>query len=362
MKTYLKFTFALVLSTFYCFPSSALHPTNNILDNSDITWAAEVYTDYTPNVNYFALGRKKMQKQYGISRSTFSTLKIQQASSDHINLDDLTLARKILNMSNNSSSLFKDASLSTPLSYADYLKITQETTYDTTFVSQPEGTKTMQIIANKININEIQLFRVKQILHYNEKTNELGLTPIAIAPILSSYDKEGKLISTTPLFWMSVQAIAEQLDLNAATINWAKRLTRSIDTDEVTVIKGNHSFATILNKILYRYTQTPNTSKLYHTYGKMTPMSPQEIKKLNSGLDTLITFDPVTFEEKVSVINNTPTPETMHTIRIVQDWIWNEDTQNISIRLVAFAPLLKRYDNHKNFLHSGPMFYKKPNE
>jgi hypothetical protein len=92
------------------------------------------------------------------------------------------------------ATFFKNTSLKEPLSYSDYQKITQETTFDTTFIPQPNGTsKVGHIITRKIYFDEVPLFRVKQILHYNEKTNELDLTPVAIAAVfflhLSNHSK-----------------------------------------------------------------------------------------------------------------------------------------------------------------------------
>lgn len=347
MKTYSIFIFSTLL---FFSPTKLILASDHIddlLDNSDITWAAEVYTDYTPNVNHFALGKKKMLERYGIPRNSFTTLKIQQQTTqDQIHLSPTTLTEEFLSMAESSQQLFKDAALKEPLSY-----------------DQENGTAIdLKMYANQVDMGAIQLFRVKQILHYNTKTNQLDVTPIAIAPIFSTYNKDGQLINTKPLFWMTIKSISQITDLNLPSINWAKRITRSIDTKEVSVIKGKETFAEILNKILDLYIENPSSSKLYRTYGKMSPLNSKEVKELKTGIDTLITFDPKTFEEHVTVVKNPVNSKTMHSIRIVQDWVWDKDKKAISIRLVAFAPLLERYDNQQNFLNSGPVFYKKPNE
>lgn len=351
MKTYSIFIFGLLL---FFSPSKLIFASDHIddlLDNSDITWAAEVYTDYTPNISHFSIGKKKMLEQYGIQKNSFTTLKIQQQVDEApIHFHQITLAEQFLKMSDNGQKLFKDPALKTPLSYNDYQTIINESLGN------------IKKYTHQINLDQVQLFRVKQILHYNAKTNQLDLTPIAIAPIFSTYNKDGQLTNTEPLFWMSIKSIAKMIDLNLPSINWAKRITRSIDTEEVAVIKGKETFAEILNKALDAFIETPNSSKLYHTFGKMQPLAPNEIKALKTGIDTLITFDPQTFEEQVSVITNVATTKTMHSVRIVQDWIWDKEKQAISIRFVAFAPILKRYDNQQNFLNSGPIFYKKANE
>jgi hypothetical protein len=365
MNTYSIFIVTTLLFFGYSASSFTFNPTDDILDKSNVTWAAEVYTDYAPNMNHHTLGRKKMQTQYGVSTNTFVSLKIQQFNiNNQIQLKEISLAQQFLNLKENSNfKLFKDAELKEALSYTGYQKAINERSIDTTFIPQPDGTVRAGFIKiNGVYANEIKLFRVKQILHYNKKTNELDLTPIAIAPVFCVYNKDGELTSTHPLFWMPIQDIAQETDLNLASINWAKRIIRSIDTEEVTVIKGKETLAEILRVVLDGFAETPNSSKIRHTYGNLPLMSPAEVKKINSGIDTIITFDPVTFEEVVSEVKNTITPETMHNVRIIQDWVWNKETQKLSIQLVAFAPIIKIYDNKKNYLGTSPMFYKKPNE
>lgn len=365
MKTYLNLLFTTLLIGGYSICSFAFNNIDALLDNSDITWAAEVYTDYAPTINYRTIGRKEMQAKYGISTNTAISLKIQQQpTKQSIHLNELRLAELLLRIpSNTAIKFFKDPALKESLNYADYHKITQEENPDTVFVSQADGTQKIGGIFNRqLYPNDVKLFRVKQILSYNIKTNQLDLIPIAIAPLAAKYNKEQQLVSTTPLFWVPIQEVMQAIDLNQSSINWAKRMTRSIDTDEVTVIKGKESFAEILNKSLNHYAKNPNSSKLYNTYGDMSPMSTKQVKNINSGIDTIITFDPQTFEETVSVVTNKATPETMHKIRIIQDWVWNKETKSISIQFVAFAPILKRYDSKQNFLNSGPLFYKKPKE
>lgn len=342
--------------------SFAFNDIDDILDKSEITWAAEIYTDYAPNASHYVLKRKKMKAQYGISDNYFVTLKLQHdLSKASLRMHEITLSNQMLKMEPGSkATFFKDASLKKTLSYPDYQKITQEVTFDTTFITQADGTsKVGLIVARKVHFNGVSLFRVKQILHYNEKTNELGLTPVAIAPVFCTYDKEGNLTGTSPLFWMPIKDLNQEIDLNAPAINWAKRMTRSIDTDEVTVIKGKRTFAEILNTISIHYIETPESAKLYHSYGKMLPMSSEDIKSIKNNIDTIITFDPKTFEEIVSVVKTTITPKTMHEVRIIQDWVWNKETQSINIQLVAFAPILKRYDSRDTFLCATPLFYKK---
>lgn len=335
---------------------------NQLLDNTDITWAAEVYTDYVPNVNSYQVPKETMQKRYGISRNTAFILKVQQeVNEQYIHPRPHQLAHKLFQLNNNSLKAFKDASLKTPLSYKAYQEAVKRIKRDTVFTFDPATSKeVIQVLVKELNASEIEIFRVKQVLHYNAKTNQLGLTPVAIAPILSTYNSKGEMVETTPLFWMPIKALSQAMDLSPSNINWAKRLTRSIEADELNIIKGKGQIGDIFYSMLEKSEKNPQKANMYHTYGNFTALTREEVKNIRSSVDTIITFDPKTFEENVQVVSNKLEPQSIQKIRIIQNWVWDQKTQQMNIRLIAFAPIVNRYDNANNFLNSGPMFYKKP--
>ncbi|WP_264788659.1 hypothetical protein [Aureispira anguillae] len=364
MNYYSFFALSLILSLLIPAQTQANNELDQLFDNTDITWAAEVYTDYVPNINSYQFGKKEMKKRYGISRNNTDILKIQNEVDDqHIHPRPAGLAHKLFQLTANNFKAFKDASLKEQLSYDTYKDIVKQIKQDTVFTFNPATSKeTMQVIVRELNPNEVEIFRVKQILHYNAKTNQLGVTPIAIAPILTTYSSTGEITKTTPLFWMPITEISQAMDLSPSNINWAKRLSRSISTDQITVIKGKGQIGDIVYSIIEKSEKNADKAKLYHTFGNFTPLEASEIKNIRSSIDTIITFNPTTFEEIVQVVSNKLDPQSVQKIRIIQNWVWDKRTQQMNIRLIAFAPIVNRYDEAKNFLNSGPMFYKKPNE
>ncbi|MCH2044785.1 MAG: hypothetical protein MK212_11765 [Saprospiraceae bacterium] len=85
-------------------------------------------------------------------------------------------------------------------------------------------------------------------------------------------------------------------------------------------------------------------------------MPKNEKENFGSSIDTIIPFDPKTFNKNVSVVKNTCRGKDIDEVRLLQDWIWNEKEQKLYIRHAGFALIVKRYDNKGNFLNSGPMF------
>jgi hypothetical protein len=88
-------------------------------------------------------------------------------------------------------------------------------------------------------------------------------------------------------------------------------------------------------------------------------MSRAEVLKIGNSTDTIISFDPKTFSEFKSVVKFELKPGDIEEIRLVQDWIWDEKTQQLKFRPLGFAPLIYRYDHNGYFLNSGPMFYRR---
>lgn len=298
----------------------AFNHIDDLLKNSDVTWAAETYTDYAPNVNSTKMGKRKILEQYGLSRNIPVLLKEQKVS------NKTTLASLISkNAKKNRLKLFKDTDFKKRLRRNEYTNLLHE---------------------KEIDLSTIKLFRVKQVLYFNKKSNHLELTPIAIAPVHCTYNEESILESTVPLFWVSVKDIMQNTDLSDPSIAWAKQITRTINFKDLKVIKGEDLLGKIILQMFTNDIKSPKGAKIYDSNDRRLTIS--ELKKHATYFDT---FDLAEFSTRVR-------PKSIQDIRVIQDWVWNKKNQTLSIKLVAFAPIVKRYDNNNNYINSGPFFYK----
>jgi gliding motility associated protien GldN len=140
---------------------------------------------------------------------------------------------------------------------------------------------------------------------------------------------------------------------------WEKRVWRLIDIRE----KFNHRFKNqkeghaFINIVLNAAKQGDIT--LYHTFNDefTMPMTQEEMQNVGSSVDTIITFDPETFEEIVQVVVNELNPDDIKKYRLKEVWFFDEERSELDVRILGIAPIIDRVDDNGNFLNSGPMFW-----
>ncbi|MBI5916839.1 MAG: gliding motility protein GldN [Bacteroidetes bacterium] len=142
-----------------------------------------------------------------------------------------------------------------------------------------------------------------------------------------------------------------------ADIFWEKRIWRVIDIRE----KMNLPFA---------YPERPFFSILMDaaTGGEITvysteddkftsKLTPDEVASMGATIDTVITFDPETYEEQIQVVRNDINPEDVKRFRLKEVWFFDEETSTLQVRVLGIAPLIDKTDENGNFLYEKPMFW-----
>lgn len=142
-----------------------------------------------------------------------------------------------------------------------------------------------------------------------------------------------------------------------ADIFWEKRIWRVIDIRE----KMNLPFA---------YPERPFFSILMDaaTTGEITvysteddkfssKLTPDEVASMGATIDTVITFDPETYEEQMQVVRNDINPEDVKRFRMKEVWFFDEETSTLQVRILGIAPLIDKTDENGNFLYEKPMFW-----
>lgn len=306
--------------------SIANNPVQEILDNPDIVWAAEVNTIYAPNMHHF----DQFTADWVQGANAASILKIQNNIGDNWLEFPSTLANYVLNLKEDNINLYSDSELNQRISFKHYNSIT--TSSDTIETFDPETfEKINQIVITKHSHRDIKIFKVRQILFYNIKNHRFGLTPIAIAPIL-----EGK-----SLFWMPINELKKALDLNSSSIIWAARMLRDIHQKDLKLIKGKQSLGDMTLDLMGYASIAPEFAKLYSTLEPLEEMLVESIKNINTG-ETEITAADIT------------------QIRVVQDWYWDDKAQKMSVLLLFYAPVVRYNDAVNPKELDRPFFYQKP--
>jgi len=151
--------------------------------------------------------------------------------------------------------------------------------------------------------------------------------------------------------------VLEYDHLHEKDVLWEKRIWRLIDIRE----KRNQHFANVKQPFINILLDASKKGDLqvYSVYDDefTSPLSAEEMENLGSSVDTIITFDPDTFEEIVQVVVNELNPEDVKQYRLKEVWFFDEETSKLGVRILGVAPIINRYDDNGNFLNAGPMFW-----
>lgn len=142
-----------------------------------------------------------------------------------------------------------------------------------------------------------------------------------------------------------------------ADIFWEKRIWRVIDIRE----KMNLSFA-YPERPFFTILMEAATSGELVVYGteddKFTSrLTPDEVATMGATIDTVITFDPETYDEQLQIVRNEINPEDVRRFRIKEVWFFDEETSTMQVRILGIAPLIDVKDENGNFKYEKPMFW-----
>ncbi|MFK8100990.1 MAG: gliding motility protein GldN [Saprospiraceae bacterium] len=145
--------------------------------------------------------------------------------------------------------------------------------------------------------------------------------------------------------------------IREADIFWEKRIWRVIDIRE----KMNLPFA-YPEKPFFTILMDAATNGEIAVYSteddKFTSkIQPDEVASMGANVDTVITFDPETYEEQIQIVRNDLNPEDVKRFRIKEVWFFNEQTSALERRILGIAPLIDVKDDNGNFRYEKPMFW-----
>ena len=146
--------------------------------------------------------------------------------------------------------------------------------------------------------------------------------------------------------------------LREADVFWEKRIWRVIDIRE----KMNLPFAYPEKPFFTIVMEAAMNGEIgayrVNDYDKFdSRLQPDEVASMGSNIDTVITFDPETYEEQVQVVRNDLNPEDVKQFRVKEVFFFDEETSTMQVRILGIAPLLDVKDDNGNFRFTKPMFW-----
>lgn len=86
-------------------------------------------------------------------------------------------------------------------------------------------------------------------------------------------------------------------------------------------------------------------------------LSTDDVLSMLSETDTVVTFDPETYEERVQIVRNEINWEDVKRFRIKEVWFFDKETSKLEVRILGIAPLIDVKDDEGNFRFEKPMFW-----
>jgi len=146
--------------------------------------------------------------------------------------------------------------------------------------------------------------------------------------------------------------------IREADVFWSKRIWRVIDTRE----KMNLTFKypkEYLVDILRDHAIEGSITVYDNIDDQFTkPMTPEEVAKKGVGeADTIRVIDPVTLEEKVEITKPEFDPQKVTKFRIKEDWLFDEETSTMVVRIIGIAPIMEVYNSDGSYRGDDVLFW-----
>lgn len=167
--------------------------------------------------------------------------------------------------------------------------------------------------------------------------------------ITSSFSQLEQLIDDPDIVWIAEFTTDYRFDPNAPHNTEQIKLTKYFNTPETSkdVGVGNFVIHQLFMDGLHGHTDC------YADPGLTQLLSVDDIGKMITITDTVVTFDPATFEEQVLIVRNEMDLTSIEQLRVNQVIYFDKNTQDFETRIIAVAPLV----NYSNDAQAQPLFW-----
>lgn len=333
-----------------------------ILKNPDVLWAGEGFFTYMLDErNPEKFQDKELLKSLGINgKHTVSPLKDlhDRRKPYPYNSTDMDMIHRLLSVEYlQQAEIFADPALQQRIPAKQAIRF--NSAMDTIMVMDPATGKSLpKIVITQTNPGDLVGYQAKQLVYFDQKQNCFQSVIEAVAPLMKQYDGDGNPLGIKPLFWMKVQTESKAQDLNNADVPWARYSARMLSISELTVIKNQKPWADCMQQHFDQVVKNAGKEDIRNTLGDLEKLSPSEIQYLTAPVDTIITYDPKTFEQTITVQKYEFKGKSVEKIRFLTEWVWDDRKKQMICFTSFSAPIVPRFDNAGTFLFEGPLFYK----
>lgn len=143
--------------------------------------------------------------------------------------------------------------------------------------------------------------------------------------------------------------------IREADIFWEKRIWRVIDAREKMNLPFKYPDEPLFSILMAGVDE--GKIRAFSEDSFDNPLRPDEVASMLANTDTIVTFDPETYEEQIQVVYNTMDPEDINRYRLKEIWFFDEETSTLQVRILGIAPLRDVYGDDGEFKYETPMFW-----
>jgi hypothetical protein len=263
---------------------------------------------------------------------------------------------------------FADADLSKPLTAIQKKDCTTTKQILELFDPKTKEKKTQEV-TNELDPSNMYGYRLRQLLYYNAKENMYYNLPLSIAPLKFVKDANDNNIGLLPLFWLPVVAPQQPImPNNAANMPFVKSVRIELPFADISPLKESKTTSDVkqlwFDDIKKQKDKILATGTMDNDSEFASPMTVAQINRcFDSRTDTLVIYDPVSFEPKTTYTNHMAADsKNLYALRCNQSIGWDAKKKAITIAAYSFAPMTMIYDDKNTLLFTGPMFYIYPHK
>lgn len=231
---------------------------------------------------------------------------------------------------------------------------------------------------------DAKFYRTHQIIYYNAPKAQFQLHVLAIAPLVKLYSETTKEESLEPLFWFKPEM--SKPNLSSDDIVWAQKVVtknNSLDFNKAKILKGstsdtivNHFLQSFEDQIDIPFWNVVNDDSNW----RFEKIDIQKRKTWLHRIDTVLIRDTSqgkeadTFSDfngghpqkptndKTTVEQTHYTAKEIKSLRLYQEWFWDEKQNKLFIHLKRVAPMVAVKNEYGEFFYDNPLFYRKTDD
>jgi len=144
--------------------------------------------------------------------------------------------------------------------------------------------------------------------------------------------------------------------IREADVLWSKRIWREINTLEKMNLPFNYPQMPFIN-VLLEVLQTNESAKIFINDDFTIETNFNEVQNKLGSVETIKVYNPVTEAYEETTVTNDFNPEQITKFRIKEDWVFDEETSRMVVRIIAIAPIMEMYDDNDNKRGDLPLFW-----